>query len=346
MGQPTHTIDPEGEVIIVLSNPNAPFAELSEDTTPGESTHPFPEPSDNIKSPAGEIEMPEDDVEAMEALSKKEKKKKKKNKKKGSSPWDDVPIPLEPPQQPIEELAVEEPAVEELAVEELAVEELAVEELAVEELAVEELAVEELAVEEPAVEEPAAHEPAETEVAEQLDESCFRIQVSAKHLILASSFFKKLLKGAWKESLTYLQKGSVEITADTWDIEALLILLRVVHGQYYHVPRKITLETLAKVAVLANYYDCREALDILLNIWINALEETIPKSYSRDLILWLWVSWFFQLPAQFREATSTAMSCSNNRIDNLGLPIPDNVISKDTQAADYARLIVESRIDE
>ncbi|KAG2000978.1 hypothetical protein GB937_010638, partial [Aspergillus fischeri] len=179
-----------------------------------------------------------------------------------------------------------------------------------EEPAVEEPAVEEPAVEEPAVEEPAVEVPAETRVADQLDESCFRIQVSAKHLILASSFFKKLLKGAWKES----------------HLDALLILLCVVHGQYYHVPRKITLETLAKVAVLASYYDCREDLDILVDTWINALEEAIPKSYSRDVILWLWISWFFQLPAQFREATSTAMSCSNNRIDNLGLLIPNNVI--------------------
>ncbi|KAK9595350.1 hypothetical protein V6Z93_005117 [Aspergillus fumigatus] len=31
MDRPTRTIDPEGEVIIVLSNPNAPFAQLSED---------------------------------------------------------------------------------------------------------------------------------------------------------------------------------------------------------------------------------------------------------------------------------------------------------------------------
>lgn len=124
----------------------------------------------------------------------------------------------------------------------------------------------------------------------------------------------------------------MEITADSWDIEAFLILLHIIHGRYYQTPRKITLETLAKVAVLADYYDCREALDILVTTWINSLEETIPKSYSRNLILWLWVSWFFQLPAQFREATSTAMSWSNNWIDNLGLPIPDIVISKDTHA--------------
>ncbi|KAL2826328.1 hypothetical protein BDW59DRAFT_161167 [Aspergillus cavernicola] len=172
-------------------------------------------------------------------------------------------------------------------------------------------------------------EPAETGlVCEPLDESCFRIQVSAKHLILASSVFQKILTGGWTESVTYLQKGSVEITAESWDIEALLILLRAIHGQHYQIPRKLTLEMLAKVAVLADYYECKEAMFIWTGIWVDALEEKIPTTCSRDLILWLWISWFFQLPAQFTETTSTAMSWSNGRISNLGLPIPDKVMSK------------------
>jgi hypothetical protein len=35
MDKPTRIIDPEGKVIIVLSNPNAPFAELSKDMITG-----------------------------------------------------------------------------------------------------------------------------------------------------------------------------------------------------------------------------------------------------------------------------------------------------------------------
>jgi hypothetical protein len=280
--------------------------------------------------------MPEDVVEESPETLSEYKKRKKEDKEMVSGHWSDDFVPPEPPEQPIEELVAEAPASEWSTSRWTVAEEAAFEEPAVEETALEETAVEEPAVEERAAEEQAAQEPAESGIAEQLDGSCFRVQVSAKHLALASPVFKEILKGGWKESLTYLQKGSVEITADSWDIEALLILLHVIHGQYYQTPRKITLETLAKVAVLADYYDCREALDILVTTWINALEETIPKSYSRNLVLWLWVSWFFQLPAQFREATSTAMSWSNNWIDNLGLPIPDIVIRKDTHAVNHA----------
>ncbi|KAJ5472026.1 hypothetical protein N7539_008595 [Penicillium diatomitis] len=56
------------------------------------------------------------------------------------------------------------------------------------------------------------------------------------------------------------------------------------------------------------------------------MEEETQSVASRDLILWLWVSWFFRLPTQFNLSTSIAISQSDGCIDNLGLPIPEDVI--------------------
>ncbi|KAJ5472054.1 hypothetical protein N7539_008623 [Penicillium diatomitis] len=149
---------------------------------------------------------------------------------------------------------------------------------------------------------------AEESVAEgHLGQNCSRIQVSAKHLMFASPFFKRLLTGGWKESVAYFQKGSVEITAESWDVEALMIML-------------------AKIAAIADYYECREALDFLAELWIEKMEEETPSVASRDLILWLWVSWVIQLPTQFKLSTSIASSQSDGFIDNLGLSIPEDVI--------------------
>ncbi|KAF7136974.1 hypothetical protein CNMCM5793_006678 [Aspergillus hiratsukae] len=182
---------------------------------------------------------------------------------------------------------------------------------------------------------------------EDLTERNFRIQVSAKHLTLASPVFKKILTGGWKESITYLQKGSVEITTEGWDIEALLILLRVIHCQNHHVPRKLTLEMLAKVAVLADFYECKEAVGFFADIWMKALEEKPPTTYCRDLIIWLWLSWFFELPRYFQDITSTAMSRSYGWINNLDLPIPDRVLesmnSHRQQAIDNIFLLLHNQ---
>ncbi|KAF4161658.1 hypothetical protein CNMCM8927_004890 [Aspergillus lentulus] len=296
MNRPTHIIDPDGEVVIILRNADSPFAEPDEDMVANFVSQPFPEKCNSVQEPTEKIETSMDHMANSVRTSKGGKKKKK-----GSSV---VWTPSEPTPLPVEQSAPE-PA-EEFALEPTE--------------------------EWPAEEQPAAEQPVEDPIeigldCEQQDESCFRIQVSAKHLMLASSVFKKILNGSWKEGVTYLQKGSVEIDTEGWDIEALLILLRAMHGQHYHIPRKLTLEMLAKVAVVTDYYECKEAICIWTTIWIDALEEKIPSTYSRDLFLWLWISWFFQLPTQFKEATSTAMSQSNGRIHNgLGLPIPDKVM--------------------
>ncbi|KAL2825235.1 hypothetical protein BJY01DRAFT_241588 [Aspergillus pseudoustus] len=132
-----------------------------------------------------------------------------------------------------------------------------------------------------------------------------RIQVSAKHLILASPVLKTLLTGGWKENVTLLEKGSVEITAESWDLDALLIVLWIIHGKDSLVSRVITLEMFAKIALIVDYYECSEAM---------------------GLVYWMWISWALRLPEIFKETTSIAMSTSNHPIPHLGFPIPDGVI--------------------
>jgi hypothetical protein len=179
-------------------------------------------------------------------------------------------------------------------------------------------------IRDPSPEDPAAKE----KIDEPLVGNCFYIQVSAKHLMFSSCVFKSVLTSGWKESIEFQQKGSIELTAESWGVEEFLIVLRAIHGKYYHIPRKLTLEMLAKVAAIADYYECKEALLAMTDAWINKLEEKIPTTHSRDLMLWLWVSWFFQLPSQFKQTTSTAMSCSGNQINAWGLPIPEKVMGK------------------
>ncbi|KAL4788609.1 hypothetical protein BJX76DRAFT_344741 [Aspergillus varians] len=284
MNQPTHVIDPDGEVIIVLRNAGSHFVLLDEEfPVNGVSSPPLNQPRDDVQSPAEASGFPEsyrEEPEPPRVIS----------KPAAAEPAPEEPTAAEPPP--------EEPTAAELA------------------------------TEEPTTAEPASKDSTELGVAyEPPDEDCFRIQVSAKHLILASSVFKKMFTGGWKENIILLQKVSVEITAESWDIDAFLILLRIIHCQNYAIPRNLTLDMLAKVAVIADYYECKEAVYIWADIWMNALGNNIPTVYSRDLILWLWISWFFQRPAQFKEATSTVMSLSDKQIDNLGLPIPNNVIS-------------------
>lgn len=323
MNPPNQVIDPDGEVIIILRNADCPFAQPFENTATGKASDIPLEIHNGLRSTETlfnfstfRFELPEQSQPPPEEKamnSKGKKKKRKKERKYGET------------QTALDEYAAEEPAAEE----ESAAFEPTAEESAVEETATVEPTSEEPTAEEPTAEEPAAEESAAEESAAEFGTLDYvRIQVSAKHLTFASSVFKKISTGGWKESITYLQKGSVEITAESWDTEAFLILLRAIHGQYYYIPRKLTLEMLAKVAMIADYYECKTALYIMKDIWIDNLKEKIPRTVSRDLILWLWIAWVFQLHSQFKISTLIAMSRSDDWVVSFGLPTPANVIGK------------------
>lgn len=361
MNQPTHIIDPDGEVMVVLRNANASFASLDEETIGDIHPHGLSGQRNGVHSDNEDTEIPESCMESFRSTPKRKKKKRSKKSTSRSIPldyFDPNPAPIEEPAEwPVDEPT--EAAVEAATEESAEVPADASTEDPVEgpvEGPVEVPADEpvEESIEEP-VEEPIDTPPFDEQpdgvltgthegpireandgqdAAQQGDndndlaERSFCIQVSAKHLTFSSPVFKRILTGGWKESVTLLEKGSVEVIAESWDIHALLILLRVIHCRNENIPRKLTLEMLAKIAVLSDYYECKEALAFTSDIWISALEEGVPTTFSRELILWLWISWFFRLPTQFEIATSTAMSLSNGWIHSLELPLPNKVLSK------------------
>ncbi|GFF55513.1 hypothetical protein CNMCM6936_005639 [Aspergillus lentulus] len=142
--------------------------------------------------------------------------------------------------------------------------------------------------------------------------------------------------GKWKEGSTFVGTGSVEITTEGWDVEAFLILLRILHCQHHKLPKRVNLELAAKIAVLADYYECNDLVGFIRDAWINCLREELPDMYSRNLILWLWISWYFNMPMKFKKATSIAMSQSKDEINALELPIPARIIYEMNQKRQQA----------
>ncbi|KZL75235.1 hypothetical protein CT0861_08395 [Colletotrichum tofieldiae] len=167
------------------------------------------------------------------------------------------------------------------------------------------------------------------EQAEAIDTetSPIKFVLSSRHLILASRYFSAKLKGPWIEATVDSTNGQHPVQASEWDDQALLLLMRIIHGQNRKVPHKITLEMLAKIAVLVDYYDCHEAVDLVASIWIDSLKGCLPLQCNRDLILWLLISSVFRQPDIFLSATKTAIQESRAPLPPLELPISLNVIS-------------------
>jgi hypothetical protein len=156
-------------------------------------------------------------------------------------------------------------------------------------------------------------------------------RVSSRHLILASPWFKRAMKKeGWSESGRSSEDGLFHVTAEDWDAEAFLILLHIFHLRNRQVPRTVSLEMLAKIGVLVDYYECGETIELFTAMWIDSVKSSnsVPSAYCRDLILWIWTSWVFDIDNYFEQSTAVAIKRSNETFHILHLPIPANIASR------------------
>ncbi|KZL64984.1 hypothetical protein CT0861_12834 [Colletotrichum tofieldiae] len=165
----------------------------------------------------------------------------------------------------------------------------------------------------------------EEEPAESGKEPEIKYLVSSRHLRLASTKFAAEFKGPWMEGSVKNIDGYYPINASDWDPDALLILMRVFHGQTRSVPRHIGLEMLAKIAVLVDYYDSPEVVEVFASIWIGVLKNKLPTQYGRDMVLWLLISHVFQQDDIFSQMAKIAVTQSTGPVPTLELPIPSIV---------------------
>lgn len=153
-----------------------------------------------------------------------------------------------------------------------------------------------------------------------------RMRVSSRHLILTSPVFQTMLDGPFKEG-TICESGRQIITR-TWDVEAMTIILNIIHGHHREVPRSLSLETLAKLALVIDYYEFHEVVEVFVDVWLNKLTKDLPTAYGKESTLWLLVSWVFGRAEIFETMTRLAMKQSTNEIAMIDLPIPGDILGE------------------
>ncbi|KAI4696593.1 uncharacterized protein J4E88_000770 [Alternaria novae-zelandiae] len=152
---------------------------------------------------------------------------------------------------------------------------------------------------------------------------CFVYQVSSQHLITASPKFKSEIM-SWSEN-NKADDGFYYMETADWDSEAFAILLNMLHLRFRQVPKELSLELLAKVAMLVDYYQCWEAFDLIANLWVTNAQRKhrVPYTYGRELMMWMLVSWVFKLDTVFDSTTNVALRKNNRpKIQHMELSIP------------------------
>jgi len=151
-----------------------------------------------------------------------------------------------------------------------------------------------------------------------------RIQVSSKHLMLASAYFKRSLGSKLEEGHTLRSQGYMEISMDGQQPEAMLIVMNIIHGRTRQVPFSIDVDMLTRIAVLVDYLECHEAVEPYACRWVGNLERYIPRNYSRELVQWICISLVFDEKELVEEITRTALLQAKRPVATLDLPIRDS----------------------
>ncbi|SCN79292.1 uncharacterized protein FFB20_05914 [Fusarium fujikuroi] len=173
----------------------------------------------------------------------------------------------------------------------------------------------------------------------------YRMLVSGKHLELASPIFKTMVTGPFAEGKAD-SSGFRLITAADLDPEAFNIVLTIMHGYNRDVPRSLSLEMLVKVAMIVNYYDCLEIVELYTDIWLEGLKSEVPTVYGRDCILWMFISWVFSGPIMFRSMTQLALKHSQKLIEAEDFPVPADILEEIDTARQSALAEIFSAIYE
>ena len=129
-----------------------------------------------------------------------------------------------------------------------------------------------------------------------------------------------MLQSGFQEGQTLQSKSFVKVPVHH-NPETLLILLNIIHRHTRRVLWSVDLNILTEFAILVDDYNCYETVKIFLDIWIDKLERSLLKNYSKDLIRWICISQVFKKEVLFKEVTKIAQRQSKREIQTFMLPI-------------------------
>ncbi|KAI1820874.1 hypothetical protein F4861DRAFT_521470 [Xylaria intraflava] len=109
--------------------------------------------------------------------------------------------------------------------------------------------------------------------------------------------------------------------------KSVMIFLKLIHNNDKKIPRNLSFQTMKELAILLNDYRCDKAIQAAWKRWSTNALLRVPTRICEDLMLCIFVSWEFQWQDVFERATKVAISQSNGPLPQLGLPIPPAILA-------------------
>lgn len=132
-----------------------------------------------------------------------------------------------------------------------------------------------------------------------------RLRVSSHHLITASSTFRAMLAGPFKEGLPQESLILKEIPLPKDDPEYMEMLMKIIHHQNKSVPTQLCPLAMLGLSKLAGKYDCAIALKFAASSWfyINDIDLINGNALMGDYISLVASAYLLRDPVAFRRYT-------------------------------------------
>lgn len=106
------------------------------------------------------------------------------------------------------------------------------------------------------------------------DESPQRFRVSSVILSCASSVFRTMFGSAFAEGQELASSGTITKRLEDDDTKAMRIVFNCLHYQFKAIPKIGDTNTILKVAIIADKYDCSRVLSSVLTDWCGRFKNS------------------------------------------------------------------------
>jgi hypothetical protein len=152
---------------------------------------------------------------------------------------------------------------------------------------------------------------------------------------------RKSLEGRWIESGPH-REGIRHVQLKEFDSVALQYVLNILHHRADLNPERLTVEWLAKMAVIVEYLGCHQAFVPTSRAWAAATKVFPRRGLGRGVVLWLFMSTVFSDEADLRLGGGPGKA-GTGALDTLGLPIAERVVSEWFQDLFTSTVSVETK---
>ncbi|KAJ9605306.1 hypothetical protein H2200_009963 [Cladophialophora chaetospira] len=174
---------------------------------------------------------------------------------------------------------------------------------------------------------PTKHNSIKALVNEDSESEEVEVLVSSRHLALASPVFRVMFDGDFLEKITLGQSEPKRIPLPEDNYEAMIVLLRIIHGQNSKVPRSIDPKSLIEIATLVDKYELLDACQMHVDVWMNTSCLDHVRAW-RELADWIYITWIFQKGNQFQELTRRAIWEMDHYTEISEVSLPESITSK------------------